>query len=344
MAAPSWRLGLILAVAPLAACSSLGVTKVSRGETLSIPVSLGNPPDSGDTINKMWVSFGGPAYFEFQPSSSVVGPKSVAIGENWAAVGAFAISSTAPLGCNAVAYSINTSTDEVTWPNYNDDPPFPVRLSVRPAHETFVHRIVAAVGDLACSWKAVKPLAHWRWSEPRPNERIPPAPPVLRDIPLKVDDFAKGAIPRGNFGFRLGQTLASADANAKTRQLRSVPNTNVSVRPDQWRYYQVDRDPEVSAITMFLMDGTANEISVLYEARSDRPSFETLRGRLRKLLGQEVNSDEAHDAAYWADCATVVVLRGRSIQYHDLRPGTAIRFGTVGAGWAGSFSSCRPGQ
>lgn len=279
-------------------------------------------------------------------------------GGSWTANLSFFISTSAPIGCTAIAYNLEFPTGDT--PGYQ---PFHFqRIFVAPSPPPRSRRDLNRE-KAACSKNAAKVNWNWRWavSRPRwlPDEYMP-----TRDIPLLKDPNTRSpsSLPRLEFGFALGDTLAQIDANAAKRGLERDPNLNDSVRPDQWRYLAVLRDPEISVITMFLMDGPVGEIGIHYGTKGIPAKFEVIRDRLRKKLGKEsdfedveidIPSVQSHSAehrryqsAYWSDCRTLIGLRSHDsnraeLRFSDLNHGRTISMGIVGCGGRRhSFSGC----
>jgi|GEM_PF-2947811 len=318
----------------LSGCASLEVVRVARTDSLNIPVSLENPPDSGDAIHHMWVSFAAPDFVVLHTTSSNLGPRRVEIGESWNAVGVFSISSAAPIGCTALAYAISTSSEDVTIPNYNDDSPTIIKLLINPEKKDVWHSVTELPRELVCAFKKLGPNTSWSWSTPPPAARVPPLRAVKRNHPLVPDPLPFAGLPRGDFGFVLGSSLRDADENAKSRGLWPVAGTNVSARPDEWRYFEVSRDPEISVITMFFRDGTLSQLNISHDANS-KVTFDRLFERLRSKLGKE--SVLGRGESYWADGQTVVVLSGSQIRYYDLSRSVLMRFTRIGGGTSYNF-------
>lgn len=321
-------LGIAL-IAVLNGCSFQQVLRVARNDTLDVPISLENPSDSGDAIHRMWVSFATPNFIIPQSTSALLGPRRLEIGESWTPVGRFMISSSAPLGCTGLAYSISTSSEDVTYPNYNDELPTTIKLLVTPEKSNFWLRATVFPRKAACALKPLGRNRAWSWSYPPPTDRIPPLIPTKRNLRLVADAKPLVGLPRGNFGFVLGATLSEAEENAKSRGLWPVPGTNDSVKPDEWRYFEVTRDPRITTITMFLREGTISQLNISYEADSNC-SFDCLKKQLRADFGPEVAAGSGE--SYWADGQTVIALRDRQVQYHDLSRSSRMRFTRIGGG------------
>lgn len=305
-------------------CAMSSVSVMRRSESLNITVPIHNGPDSGDAISSIWVSYASPSYFVFNSSSSDTGPAAIPIGKTWVSSGTFSFSTEAPLGCHAVAYSINT-----TEPVATDDDEAPisyVKALVTSDHPSLWQRASMPWRRLNCRMKKFKVEPDWKWTQPGPiPEEVPPPP---SDMAEEDQAAVSRMYPLGNFGFHLGAALTEVDANAERRKLRRVDGTNVSVKPDEWRYFEVLGHPHIGSVTMFLKDGVVSQLNVNYKEESATPSFSQLRKRFRKYLGKEAGDDTE---AFWSDGNTVIVLRGRQVGYHDLRKLARLRFTTIGS-------------
>jgi hypothetical protein len=171
----------LLVLAALAAgCEPADLVEVRRGGTFKYSVPLANPANSGANINAMWVSYAMPPYIVFDATSSVVGPAPLPAGKSWNAVGEFNTSSGTPLGCQAVAYLINTS-DAGLFPDPNQDPPSMVGLFVSPEKSGFWQRLASLWSETLCSYrKRFKIGPDWHWSTPGPAQQKAPAQPAGR--------------------------------------------------------------------------------------------------------------------------------------------------------------------
>lgn len=173
---------------------------------------------------------------------------------------------------------------------------------------------------------------------------------------------AAKSLPRGEYGFTLGATLAQVDANASKRGLERVVRWNDSIRLEQGRYFRVHGDAEIESITMFLEEGPLNEIGIHYKTKDHPKMFEMVRERLRKKLGKETDFEDAvidipagpansaehrhNQSAYWSDCRTLIQLDSTNadsleLRFSDLKPNSAINIGIIGrSGHEHSFSGC----
>lgn len=296
-----------------------------RSESLKITVPIYNGPDSGDAINSIWVSYAAPSYFVFQSTSSDTGPAPIAIGQTWTSSGTYLFSAEAPLGCHAVAFSINTN--EPAFPEEDEDPISYVKTLVTSDRPSLWQRFSMPVRKLNCRIKKFKVGPDWKWTQPAPiPEEVSPPPSDMTE----EDQAAISRIyPLGNYGFHLGASLAEVDSNAEKRKLHRVDGTNVSVKPDEWRYFQVFGHPHIGSITMFIKDGIVSQLNVNYKEDQAGPTFAKRRKQFRKHLGKEIGDDSE---AFWADGNTVIVLRPPQISYHDLRKILRLRFTTIGGG------------
>lgn len=308
--------------------ADMDMVVVSSGDTVNFPMTISNQPKSQGLLHPQY-SVIAPEYLVLTSSTSKeLGPTEIPIGSSWTTNISFFVSTSAPIGCTAIAYRIEFSLGEFV--PANETAHFR-RIFVTPAPPP--HDMRKLKREMAaCSKRAAKVDWNWRWRYARPRW-LPPFYMPTRDVRLLPDPNTRSpsSLPRGEFGFALGATLAQVDANASKRGLER--DTNSDRRPETGRYFEVLRDPEVQSISMRLMDGPVDEIMIHYGTRERPLSFEVVRERLRRKLGKEMDSDD--QTAYWWDCRTLIQLQGNVLEFNDLKPG-----GGISSGPGRFFSGC----
>ncbi|MFC1679217.1 hypothetical protein ACFL2T_03290 [Elusimicrobiota bacterium] len=156
--------------------------------------------------------------------------------------------------------------------------------------------------------------------------------------------------------------MLDVDANARTRGYVNVPDTNVSVKPDEWRYFESPPGEKFNPITMFIRNGKADSISFHYPSGSLHPTFGEALNEAQREFGEAAGADDRHSetpiymsdgktpsgdidrrhsqSAYWSDGKTVIRLSGStqedsrdlSLSFHDLTGKVRMSFGRVGGG------------
>lgn len=336
--------------------ADMDMVVVSSGDTLNLPIIMSNLPKSQGLLHPQ-LSVIAPEFLVLISSTpNELGPTEIPVGSSWTTNISFLVSTSAPIGCTAIAYSLEFPIGEFV----PDNAPYHFqKIFITPSPAPRAMKELKQE-KAACSKRAAKVDWNWRWKYARPR-LLPQQYMPTRDIPLIPDarTTVGQSLPRGEFGFALGATLAQVDANALKRGLEREPDSNVSVRPEQWRLFKALRDPEISAFTLFLRDGPVDEIGIHYG-----PKFEVIRERLRKKLGKEMDSEDFeinmpangqslaehrhYQSAYWWDCRTLIQLQSQNsdsleLKFNDLKPGSTINIGIIGrSGRRHSFSGCNP--
>lgn len=334
--------------------ADMDMVVVSSGDTLNLPIIMSNLPKSQGLLHPQLSVIAPEFLVLISSTANELGPTEIPVGSSWTTNISFLVSTSAPIGCTAIAYSLEFPIGEFV----PDIAPYHFqRIFITPSPAPRSMKALERE-KAACAKRVAKVDWNWSWRHARPR-LLPQAYMPTRNVPLLADPNTRSpsSLPRGEFGFALGATLAQVDANASKRGLEPIPHSNVSVNPSQWRYFEVLRDPEVQSISMFLMDGPVDEISINY-GTSERPlSFEVVREKLRRKLGKERDSDDFtidtpanrqnaaqhhhYQIAYWWDCRTLIRLRGSSLEFNDLKPGGRISSGIIGrSGHRRSFSGC----
>lgn len=301
---------------------------VSSGDTLNIPITISNQPKSQGLLHPRYSVIAPEFLVLTSTTSKELGPTEIPIGSSWTTSIAFFVSTSAPIGCTAIAYNLGFASGEFVPDNI---PLHFQRIFVAPSPLPRSMRELKRA-QAPCSKRAAKVDWNWRWKNARPGW-LPEEYMPTRNVPLLADPNTRSpsSLPRGEFGFALGATLAQVDANASKRGLER--DTNSDRRPETGRYFQVLRDPEVQSISMRSMDGPVDEIMIYYGTRERPLSFEVIRERLRRKLGKERDSED--QIAYWWDCRTLIRLQGSALEFNDLKPG-----GGISTGPRRFFSGC----
>lgn len=331
--------------------ADMDMVVVSSGDTVNFPMTISNQPKSQGLLHPQYSVIAPEFLVLTSTTSKELGPTEIPIGSSWTTSIAFFVSTSAPIGCTAIAYNLGFASGEFVPDNI---PLHFKKIFIAPSPLPRSMRELKRA-QAACSKGPAKVDWNWRWKNGRPGW-LPEEYMPTRDVPLLADPNTRSpsSLPRGEFGFALGATLAQVDANASKRGLEWDPVSNRSMT---YRLFKVLRDPEVQSISMFLMDGPVNIININYGTRERPLSFEVVREKLRRKLGKERDSDdfiidapenrqrsaihEHYQFAYWWDCRTLIRLWGSTLEFIDLKPGGRISSGIIGrSGPRRSFSGC----
>ena len=188
---------------------------------------------------------------------------------------------------------------------------------------------------------------------------------------ISLTTAAQTRLDRGENGFQIGDSIVQLDKVAKSLKLTLTSAGREATREHGGgsRIYRAPSDARIIAYTMFLKDGHADSIDLVYsDTPTQEPSFNSLLESLKKRFGAPAKVHETRreepiryagtgkvagvehqrlQHAFWCDGKTVVHLESRTrgknfrelqVSYMDLPPGSSRSFGLVG--YAGRSFGC----